>query len=55
MNIGTNALLPPVLSFAAANGAAPALSGFYDFMSARNTKKAFSIVNLSNPSQLPPY
>jgi hypothetical protein len=30
------------------------LSGFYDFMSANNSKKAFSLVTVCKPSWLPP-
>jgi hypothetical protein len=30
------------------------LSGFYDFMSANNSKKAFALVTASKPSWLPP-
>jgi hypothetical protein len=30
------------------------LSGFYDFMSAHNSKKAFALVTTSKPSWLPP-
>ena len=30
------------------------LRGFYDFMAARNARKAFSLVTASNPSWLPP-
>jgi predicted transposase YbfD/YdcC len=29
------------------------MSGFYDFMSAHNSKKAFALVTVSNPSWLP--
>jgi len=30
------------------------MSGFYDFMSANNTKKAFALVTVCKPSWLPP-
>lgn len=30
------------------------LSGFYDFMSANNSKKAFTLVTVSKPAWLPP-
>jgi hypothetical protein len=30
------------------------MSGFYDFMSANNSKKAFALVTASKPSWLPP-